>query len=225
MRNKIANVTLGIVLICGGVLFALSAFNQINVNWNFDGWWTFFIIVPCIISLISSGFHFLNLLGLGVGVLLFLSEQNIIPSEIGNKLILPIIIVALGIKIILKKNVQVPMALDASLQENSNEEYNAIFAGCSPSYAGISFEGCQCNAIFGGVKLDLSKAQITKNCTINAVSIFGGTDIFLPSNVKVIVRDTSIFGGTGNKFISSTDETAPIVLINSTCIFAGLDVK
>lgn len=41
----------GIVLIVIGIAIALNALNIANINFFFKGWWTLFIIIPCLIGL------------------------------------------------------------------------------------------------------------------------------------------------------------------------------
>ena len=60
---------------------------------------------------------------------------------------------------------------------------------------------------------------------VNYTAIFGGGDVFVPSNVKVKVTTVPIFGGVSNKAASSTDQNAPVVYVNATCIFGGIDIK
>ncbi|MFT3950996.1 MAG: hypothetical protein QM689_03465 [Oscillospiraceae bacterium] len=55
-------------------------------------------------------------------------------------------------------------------------------------------------AIFGGVDLDLRGAIIDRDCKIDVTNIFGGTDIQLPPNVRLILNDTPILGGTVSEF-------------------------
>ena len=47
--NKISNLLWGCIFIVVGVIFGLNALNITSINIFFDGWWTLFIIVPCIL--------------------------------------------------------------------------------------------------------------------------------------------------------------------------------
>ncbi len=226
MRGKISNLVFGWLLIGGGLLYGLSILGFIEFTFTFDGWWTLFIIIPCLISLISDGFKLFSTIGLCIGVLFLLNEQGVIPNDIGYKLAIPLIIIIIGFKLIFKRAYQVPIEFKKmDVTQNNSTGFNAIFGGSSPSFSGQVFNGCTCFAIFGGVELNLRDAIITENCVISTTSVFGGTEIVLPSNVKAIVSDTAIFGGVDNKYVSSQDEKAPTILINTTCIFGGLDIK
>lgn len=226
MKKNIFNKVLGAMLIIFAVLYSLSLFDIIDTSLIFRGWWTFFIIVPCLISLIFDGFNYINTIGLGIGCIFFLSAQGIISDDIDGKLIFPFIIVVIGVGLIFNKGKnKTDFNKQGKFSEGDEATFYAMFSGNSPQYGGMPFKGCNCYAIFGGMELRLRDANITENCVINTYSVFGGTDILLPNNVKAVVNSTNILGGANNKFISSTNENAPTVLINNTCIFGGLDIK
>jgi predicted membrane protein len=66
---------------------------------------------------------------------------------------------------------------------------------------------------------------ITGDCDINASAVFGGIDIYLPQGVRVKINNVPVFGGVSNKYMQSADPAAPIVYLNSTCMFGGIDIK
>lgn len=85
--------------------------------------------------------------------------------------------------------------------------------------------GTDLTAVFGGVECDLTKALISSDKVINATAVFGGIDIFVPDNVKVKIKSTSIFGGVTDKKAHYTKEDAHTIYINASCIFGGVDIK
>ncbi len=86
--------------------------------------------------------------------------------------------------------------------------------------------GTTLTAVFGGVKCDLRKAIINENQVINCSATFGGIDIYVPSNVKVKIKSSSIFGGVSdNRKEKEQKEDSKIIYINTTCIFGGVEIK
>ncbi len=86
--------------------------------------------------------------------------------------------------------------------------------------------GTTLTAVFGGVKCDLRKAIINENQVINCSSIFGGIDIYVPTDVKVKIKSSSIFGGVSDDRKEKNEkEDAKTIYINATCIFGGVEVK
>ena len=104
---------------------------------------------------------------------------------------------------------------------------SAVFSGRDIRVDNSYFNGADLSALFGGIDLNLKNALIDKNVTINVQAIFGGIDILMPSNVRVVVDVTPILGGVdnGTRMPLGADENTPTVFIRGTCLFGGLDVK
>lgn len=229
MRSKLSNIFIGLIFVAVGVAVCGNILDFWEFNLFFDGWWTMFIIIPCLFSMIRHGIHTGSVIGLGIGVVLLLNQLDILKHQNLWKLIFPVIIIAIGISIIFKgftkkdySHVVVTSSADGS---DGRPDYSAVFGECSPNYSGTEFHGCTASAVFGAVTLDLRTAIINSDCVIDASSVFGGTDIYLPSNVRVKVSSTPIFGGVDDKTISSSAPGAPTVYINATCVFGGTDIK
>ncbi len=226
MRMKLSNVLWGLFFIIIGIGFAGNAFHMWNFELFFDGWWTLFIIVPCAISLIQNGFRFWTVTGLIIGIMLFLSNQNMIDGAVLGKLIAPLILVLLGLNMIFKNVFRYDYGRHIDVKyQGGTSEYSAVFCGNHYRVDGEKFLGTTISAVFGGFELDLRNAIIDEDIVINATAVFGGIDIFVPSNVRVKVSNVPIFGGVDNKAGTSPDPNAPTILLNSTCMFGGIDVK
>lgn len=226
MRMKLSNVLWGLFFIIIGLGFAGNAFNLWNFKLFFNGWWTFLIIVPCVISLIQNGIRFWPVTGLIIGFMMFLSSQDMIDSSVIGKLIVPLILVLVGLSMIFKNMLHYDHynRIDVKYQ-GGNSEYSAVFSGNNYRVDGEKFFGTTISAVFGGFELDLRNAIIDEDIVINATAVFGGIDIFVPSNVKVKVSNVPIFGGVDNKALNPQDPNAPTILLNSTCMFGGIDIK
>jgi hypothetical protein len=81
MRNRISNVLWGLFFIIIGVGFAGNLFFDWDFHLFFDGWWTLFIIIPCLISMIQNGFGTASTIGFIIGVLLLAQYYEIETTE------------------------------------------------------------------------------------------------------------------------------------------------
>lgn len=226
--KKFRNVLWGLVLILVGIIIGGNALGITNIEIFFDGWWTLFIIVPCAIGLFNDNEKTGNIIGLIIGISLLLACQDIIDFEIIGKLWLPVILVCIGISIIFKDTIGGKVNKEIKkLNENktNQNEYCATFSGQDVKFDGEKFTGVDLTAIFGGVKCDLRKAIIESDTVINTSSIFGGIDIYVPENVKVKVKSSSIFGGVSDEKRHCENAEAHTVYINATCLFGGVEVK
>lgn len=211
------NLFWGIVLIVVGILFLGRNMNWWNFSIFFEGWWTLFLIVPSIISLVrkeSMGTSFLILV---LGVLMLLASQNVIDWSTIWKVFLPIIIMVVGLSIIFGNR----KAKEKRVRANA-KEYVAIFSGVDEVINKIESD-FKMTAVFGGIELDMRDVTLDSDLVIDCFTLFGGIDIRLPKDVKVEVNGLPIFGGVENKY-RNNHEAKVTVYINHTTICGGVDL-
>lgn len=226
--KKTSSILWGIVFVAAAVILALNAFDVTAIDIFFDGWWTLLIIVPCVIGLFTDREKSGSIIGICIGVFLLLCCQDVLSFELFWKLLIPVIIGVIGIKMI-TKGIFGHKGKDVykMLKENGTELKNgtATFSGVNMNFAGEVFEGAELNAVFGGVKCDLRNAVIEKDCVINASAIFGGIDIYVPENLNVKITSTSVFGGVSDKNYRKNDAGNHTLYIYATCLFGGVEIK
>lgn len=224
--KRINSVLWGIVLVAVSAVLALNAFNITNIEIFFDGWWTLFIIVPSFIGLFNDNNKVGNIIGLLIGVFLLLACQNVIDFEILWKLIVPVIIAVIGIKMIFRGAVGNREAVKI-IEANQGKVKTAFaaFSGQDIHFENEVFKGAELTAIFGGIKCDLRNAVFEDDVVINACCVFGGCDILLPENVNIKINLNSLFGGIDNKKHQNSKDNQYTVYLSGTCIFGGVDVK
>ena len=223
--KRINSIIWGLALLAVSAVLILNAFEVTSIEIFFDGWWTLFIIVPSFIGLFNDNDKTGNIIGLLIGTFLLLACQNIIDFDIVWKLIVPVIIAVIGIKMIFggiggNRGFK-------SIKANSKDFKTgfAAFSGQDINFDNEVFRGAELTAIFGGIKLDLRNAFFEGDTVINACCIFGGADILLPDNVNVKVNSNSLFGGIDNKKHKNSNDNLHTIYLNGTCIFGGVDVK
>ena len=211
------NLFWGIVLIVVGILFLGRNMNWWNFSIFFEGWWTLFLIVPSIVSLVrkeSMGTSFLILV---LGVLMLLASQNVIEWSTIWKVFLPIIIMVVGLSIIFGNR-----KVKTKKVRGNAKEYVAIFSGVDEMIGKIESD-FKVTSVFGGVELDMRDVKLEEDLIIDCFTLFGGIDIRLPKDVKVEVNGLPIFGGVENKY-RNNDEAKVTIYINHTTIFGGVDL-
>lgn len=227
--KEIKNVLWGMVWIILGLILGGNALGIFDINLFFDGWWTLFLIIPGLIGLITEKDKTGNFIVLLIGVALLLGTQGIFSLELMWKLILPIILVIIGINIMFKGKINKKIAEEIkniNQDKNKDNEYCATFSSQDINFSKQEFKGSNLTAVFGGLKCDLRDSKIEEDIVINAEAIFGGIEIILPKDIKVVVKSTSIFGGVDSKKVKQSDlNDAKTIYINATCIFGGVDLK
>ena len=224
MKN-LSKIVWGLVLVAAGVLFGLNAVGVTDVKVFFDGWWTLFIIIPCFVGLFTGSDRTGNLIGLLIGVILLLCCQDIIDFSVIWKLVLPVVVVIIGLCLIFGGFGLRRRRFELKSSSGNVSTGFAAFSGKTMKFDGEVFRGAEINAVFGGVKCDLTNAAFEGDTVINATAVFGGVDIIVPAGVNVRVRSNSVFGGVSDRNHVNTDGNPDTVYVNATCIFGGVDIK
>ncbi len=218
MREKLANILWGLVWIAIGVF----VFGKVMGFWEipvlFPGWWTLFIIVPSFISMIKNGIRPVNSIFMLCGVLLLLERNSVIASGTLGKVLVPAIFFIIGLSILLRS-----VFGGTKRHYTGTQGYSATFAGNVITATESPFTGCEADAVFGGLDLDLRDVTIEDGAVIEASAIFGGIDIKVPAGVNVKVKRTELFGGA--KSHVSHQESGPVLYVNALCMFGGVDIK
>lgn len=226
MKNY-KNLVLGLILILIGLVIGTNSLGITNINLFFDGWWTFFIIIPCFIGLINNKEKTVNIIGLLIGISLLLCSQDILDFELIWKLAVPVILIIFGLSFILKDTVDYKVSTkikELNSKKNKENEYCSTFTGQNIKLGEEKFTEADLTAVFGSISLDIKKVKIEKEAIINATSIFGGIDILVPDDVNVKIKSSSIFGGVKEEK-NNEKETKKTLYINASCIFGGVDIK
>jgi len=220
MRGKLKRILWGVALILCGIAYALTVIGVLPAAAG--GWWAFFIIIPCLIWLITDGIRSGALFGLAAGIMLFLWKSEYVAGDLLNKLILPVIILIIGVMVLAKavRRHHFRVRID---RDYDNDD-SAIFSERKNSFDGKKFTGGSYSAVFGSFELDLRKAIIESDVTISVNAAFGSAKIFLPNNVNVKMSGDNVFGGAKNQHIDSGLADAPTVFINADSAFGSLIV-
>jgi DUF1707 SHOCT-like domain len=81
--------------------------------------------------------------------------------------------------------------------------------------------------IFGGASLDFREVQLPPEISLHATSVFGGVDIVVPPEVRVIDSGIALFGGrdTGPGSPEPGDPNAPVLRLTGLTLFGGLSLR
>lgn len=220
---KIKNVLWGIIFIVVGIIMGLNALNFTDINLFFDGWWTFIIIIPSFIDLFDSKNRKGSLIGLIIGISLYLMCINIISIKLIANLIIPFILIALGFSIIFNSNLNNKIRKQMkNLNIDTEEEYYSIFSNRNINLT-KDISGCNLNSIFGGLTCNIKDTKVTKDIIINATSVFGSIKLIVPDEVDVKVISTPIFGSISNKI--KRKDSKYCVFVKGFALFGDIEIN
>lgn len=222
MKN-LTRIIIGAILIACGTVYILGAFGIADINIFLDGWWTLFIIIPCLNGLFTSKDKSGNFIGLAVGMLLLLAAQDVFDYDMIWKVIVPVILIMPGIKLIVKSTYS---RKKTENEEKGQNECMATFNAQTFDYADKEITVAKIGVVFGGAKCNLKDAKIKDGSRLDLLCAFGGADIIVPENVNVKINTFCLFGGVSDKrVIKDTDKENATLNINGFCLFGGADIK
>lgn len=218
-------VLIGLLLIALGVILGLNAAGITRIDLLFEGWWTLFIIVPCGIGLFTERDKVGNLIGVLVGVFLLLCVRDVLSFEMLWKLLLPLAVVLIGLKLVLDALFPGKTAklYRKVLPKGPLAQSAAVFSGTKVNYDGQVFTGAELTADFGAVECDLRNAVILEDCPINVSATFGGITILVPKDVDVVTKVHSLFGGVSDE--TKDNPGAVTLYISGSCLFGGVTIR
>lgn len=224
MNQKAKGILWGIAIIAVGILWGLNKSNIIDFTIFFPGWWTLFIIVPSVIGLFKDRDKTASAIFLVIGLFLLINANfDLKPIKV---LILPTIVVLIGIYIIVKniKNNKEQPQFEQAIVNPNYQEYSATFAEQKYVFD-QQFLGGKFSATFGSINIDLSRAYIQPGTLIDARANFGGVEITVPQNIRVVIKSHGFFGGTSDKSNKNLPFDAPTLYVDSSCLFGGVNIK
>lgn len=215
---------IGLFILAFGILLFLGALDLVDASEILSNYWPIILIIIGLLGLIdrstSKVFSFLLII---LGVFYQLKVLNIFFEDISIwQFVWPAFIIIIGIWFIFPKK----KFEDTSDTLNST----AIFAGGDIFNTSQDFRGGEVSAVFGGLEIDLTQADIISEepVIIDTFIAFGGIDFKVPENWIVDIKGLPLFGGWDNKRkrskVASNPETK-VITIKCLILFGGMDIK
>jgi predicted membrane protein len=189
----------GVILALIGVVILLDNMGIAAAS-QFYRLWPMLLIVPGVLNLMTQRGRLFGILLIGFGVALQLHEFGIARFSWG--VIWGLVWIAAGVLVLwgsLEARKRPPSAeTGGDVRALLNEV--AIFGGIERRITTQDFQGGSVTAIFGGVELDMSEANMQKEeATLDVNAVFGGVEIRVPDSWQVVSRGAPIFGGYVDK--------------------------
>ena len=248
MKRDITTIVIGTLFLLAGIAIGGTMLGIFDFSINFAGWWTMFLIIPALLTMIQGGINIGNLVLLSVGVILLLDAQNVLPPNFSWRLMLPLVLFIVGFKLLFGNDHRREGQTGRDRQtESGNGTSNGgsgatgtqgtrrngsayktasvLFGGQDIRYGMEDFTGGTYTAMFGSCMVNLKNVTLVGDVVITVTAMFGGIDFILPDNVQVISNVMPILGGTECKYVSSNDPLAPKIIFNGTASFGGITIK
>lgn len=102
----------------------------------------------------------------------------------------------------------------------------AIFGGCERHVSGPNFQGGKATAVFGGIELDFTDADIEDEAILEVNCVFGGVEIRVPQTWHVHSRSLPVFGGYEDKTRQPYNPgKTKTLIVTGMVVFGGIEIK
>lgn len=220
MKASYTRILAGLGIIVLGALLLLDQLNIAGFNNLLANWWPLFVIGAGILVFLNDTKSYLwALLIIGFGVI---AQLNALKAFDINpwQVFWPAVIIVVGLSIVFRRSDSV-----RRVDSSNTDSVTAILGGANHVNRSSDYKGGNITAIAGGVSLDLRKAVIKKEATLDIFSLMGGVELWVPENVVVKQKASVILGGIEDKNQGGEGKNAPVLYIAGDIIMAGVEIK
>jgi len=215
---KPIRVWIGAVFLTLGVLGILDATGTLESTEAIDRWWPLAVVGLGLIGMfvdcrVSLGPGIVTVIGL----VLLAGQQGWTDEDLFG----PVLLTGIGL-VVLSGLWHRRRADDAH-----GEDSLAMFGATKIKDRSEHFTHADVSAVFGGATLDLRRAHVDHEASVDALALFGGVDVLVPKGWRVALAGTPILGGCEDKTEGDGElpADAPVLNVHATAIFGGVDVK
>ena len=219
-----------------GIMLLLDTSDALGEDTStFGTYWPVLLIALGMWRLAATGFRstFGPLIILTIGIVFLLAELDVGSWGIGK--LWPVILVVLGLTLvsrgITRRRARLVRSMgrraSANIGGSGDGEVRAVFGGAQKRITSQDFSYAHATAIFGGVELDLTGAQIAGDiATLDLTVLFGGVQLKVPPGWTVNIEITPRFGAVENNHRDPpSGESTGELIKTGTVTFGGVEVK
>lgn len=217
-----------IVVIAVGIALLLDQLGYLNVDF-----WPLVFVAAGLVLLLSAHCWSRRLWGAALvlaGVMIGLNERGI--TNIHFWQLWPLYIIVAGVGLLWNALTGSRTSSSSSVGKSpSSPRFNSVyvFSGTDRKITAKDFQGGRISAIFGGFKIDLSRADIAGDVAVIEVNaVFGGGEIIVPEQWVVLIEGGGVFGAFEDKtrhFQPDASLPTKTLIVKGSAIFGGIVVK
>lgn len=215
----------GLLLLVLGVLWTLDNLDFIESE-SVTRWW------PALLLLFGA----CRLIGLGcrrrpvsgaiwsfIGAWLLLRTFHLVSTDLFD--FWPVALILLGSALVYRAWQGRPFA-GVETEGTPLLHASAVIGAVERKVIAERFRGGEVNAIMGGAEIDLRGAKLADNhAVIDVFALWGGIDLIVPQEWRVITEVTPIMGGFEDATAMSNDPGAPTLVLRGLVIMGGVEIK
>ena len=214
----------GLAIAVAGVLFTLDNLHVLRAR-DYLEYWPIVLVVIGLVHM-SQAKTAAGSVGGGiwilVGVVLLGDRLGFVDAHIWS--FWPLILVLVGGRIVWQ-TMETNRAADRG-DASATVSAIAVMGGFERRITSQEFRGGEITAFMGGGKLDLRDAMPAGGqAVINVFAMMGGFEILVPETWRVISEVTPFMGGIEDKSRTSTNPSAPCLVLRGFVMMGGVTLK
>ena len=219
--KSLTRTIIGLLIVAVGASFLLTNLDILPFDVGIAQWWPLFIVAGGVVMLLSDVRNYLwAMLVIGLGALLQLKQFGIVDVN-PWQLFWPAIIIVLGVSVMTSRG-----SSRGKIAASDREDVMAILSGSEVRVESKDFKGSRVTSICGGAMIDLRKAVIKKEATIDVFAFWGGIEIIVPEHVMVKNNTSAIMGGVEQQAGGdAVKEGSPILYVTGDVVMSGVEIK
>jgi predicted membrane protein len=230
-RTNNSRLIFGLVLITVGLFLFADRFDLIPFEWNqYIFTWQSLLIVIGLVSLGKGESRVTGLVLISIGGL-FLAAKVLGYHYPIKYFFWPTVFVAIGLILIFHSKGHMPrFGMRKGIIDVDFIDDMSIFGGSEQRVSSKNFRGGRVTNIFGGSTFFMGDAQLAPGRNVlDMFCLFGGSKIVVPSDWKIKIEVTSIFGGYADKRMNVQRAEGAAsekeLVIRGVVIFGGGEIK
>jgi predicted membrane protein len=221
----------GVILTLFGLGLLLDHMGIISIDriWRF---WPLLLIVVGVFNLRAPERRFWGVLLILGGAFFQFRELGL--PHFGWVQFWPLVFIAIGLLLMwnaLEGRKRPARERGTNVDLRTTLDESVVFGGIERRITTQDFQGGRVNAVFGGVEIDLTEANMQSDeATLEINAVFGGVELRLPYTWQVAFRGSPIFGGITDKTRTRppsgpNDPKPKILVLTGSVVFGGIEVK
>ncbi|WKZ70422.1 MAG: DUF5668 domain-containing protein [Melioribacteraceae bacterium] len=233
MKQCNGRLLIGFSLIVVGLAFVLRNLNVFS--WEFEYVflsWPSLVFLIGLVTTISSRGSFWGFSAMIVGAIFITARYYDYPAGEIFSDIWPVFIILLGLSILFqhkkKKSIEGEKTEGWVDYADNTLDLSTVFNENKYRITSQNFRTGKTSTLFGSTELDFRDAKLEQNASLYCDTIFGGTELTIPSTWKVINKGSAIFGGSADERRKSApvnDNEENVITINGFTLFGGIEIK
>jgi len=226
-RAAYHSVLIGALIVTFGLTLLANNLGWTDMRSVMRQFWPFALVVFGIANLFNDrpGSQFWGLVMIVAGLWIYAAQRDWIQVPFWA-VFGPTVLILLGGTVVWRAMTQPPRAVNATDEPSAYINTFAVMSG-SEHKPSLPFQGANLGAVMGGVKLDLTGAEMNGDtATIDVFAVMGGIEIWAPRDWDVTSKVVTFMGASVDKRRPAQTPTARKTLIVRGFVFmGGIEIK